>query len=247
MKTKTNLTALLLLAGLMFLPVASSLQYKPNQIVDVKVPCSINGFPCASTALCNLSIQCPNSSYFVNNVRMSYNAGGDFNYTLTFLDSGKYLSKVSCSQTGYNATSTFDIMVTPSGTELTTGQGILYVVFTVSSIFIFLLTLYGAIKLPYRNPRDEDDYIIGMNDLKYVKIFLMAMSYMILLFIFGMLRGITYNFLYDLGIHKFFYWGYSIMLSFLWPIIVLGFLFALILFVRDRKVLSALERGLPIQ
>jgi len=49
---------------------------------DIQASCSLNGFFCANTTRCNITVSYPNSSYVVNNKGMSV-IGTYANYTLT--------------------------------------------------------------------------------------------------------------------------------------------------------------------
>ena len=67
------------------------------------------------------------------------------------------------------------------------------------------------------------------------------------MWIFAILRQVTANFLYFDSASRLFNWGYWIMLSFIWPIIVVSLIFALILFIQDKKLNKAIRRGIPIR
>jgi len=137
--------------------------------------------------------------------------------------------------------------VTQTGSVLSTAQGIIYIVFLIVILVIFTFSLAGAIKIPFNNHRDSSGKIISVNDLKYVKIFLMVISYILLLFIFGITKSIMENFLFLDNASKVFSWLYWIMWSFMWPIIVLSLLLTLVYFLQGLKIKTSLERGVPLR
>lgn len=228
------------------LGVGSALNFEQNSNIDLKVPCQFNGSNCDSTAVCNASVAYPNGSLMIENQLLTNGGNGVPNISIS--DSsvlGTYIVSAVCTQSGISGGTVFEFEISRTGTQLSTGQGILYTIFLIAAIAIFGLMLYWAIRLPFRNQRDGEGEIISINDLKYLKIFLSAMSYVVLMFIFGILRSITYSFLILPGPDRFFELMYTIMLSFLWPLIIVSLLFALIIFITDRKLSKSIERYSP--
>lgn len=111
---------------------------------DVKVPCSINGAYCFPTVACNISIVNPDSTFLVNNKRMTL-TGSVVNYTLLgtqTANDGRYLMNVMCSDplTGLNATTDGLIIITPTGKYENTSSNIwLFVIALVFSAGLILL------------------------------------------------------------------------------------------------------------
>ncbi len=225
----------------------SALNFERDSEVILKVPCQFNGTNCDDTAICNISIKYPNETLMINNSLMINNGNGLPAIALT--DSsivGDYIGNMVCTQEGVSGGDVFPFTISVSGTSLTTGQGILYFLFLISALIATSVSMFWAIRLPFKNIRDEEGVMINVNDLKYLKIFLSVITYVMIMWIFGIMRGISNNFLILQGPRLFFEWGYWIMLSFMWPIIVLSFLFALLLLLGDKKILKALERGTPL-
>lgn len=234
----------LILFLVFLIPVVSALYsggnlgtFEQNKCVDIKT--------ILNTTSANIStISYPNTTIAVSDKAMTQN-GKTFNYTFCSTNSlGEYIYDYFDAEGNVYVNS---FTITPNGTEITTAKGIIYIVFILASLFVFVIVLYGAVKLPYYDTRDNDGYVIGINDLKYVKVFLIAMSYILFLFIIGLLRGITAFYVYEVGVYKFFNWIYWIMLSFLYPIIVCSFLFLIILFLQGKRMKKALERGIPTE
>ena len=144
---------------------------------------------------------------------------------------------------GVNEIFVYDFIVTVSGTILSTSQGILYMIFLLLSLIFFFLSMYGAIIIPFRNYRSEHGYIIGVNDLKHIKVFLIAISYLLLMSVFGFARGISANFIPEIAFYKLFNWLFFFMLSLLYPIMVVSLLFIVIMFFQDKRLKNDLERG----
>lgn len=109
--------AIVILVGLLtILPyVKADYTFQEHKLIDLKVPCILNDYPCPSTVNCNLSINYPNSNYLINSKRMTALPSGDYNYSLYFDDAGIYKAKVACTDGIENGTSTFDITINSDG------------------------------------------------------------------------------------------------------------------------------------
>lgn len=248
MLCKMNKILLFFFVILLVLPLSFAAIYKQGDTIDIKISCTLNGFPCTSSALCNFTSEYPNGSYLVNNKEMNYISGGDFNYTLPSSSvTGEYPFKTSCSQEGNNETIKSSFEITQTGSELSTAQGIVYVVVLIASLFAFILALIGAIKIPFKNTRNDEGQIISVNDLKFVKIFLCFASYLLLMWIFFLVRNISLAFLELEATYYFFNLFYWFMLAFLFPIFVVFIIFSVIIFLESKKIKKALKRGLPVR
>ncbi|GAI73076.1 unnamed protein product, partial [marine sediment metagenome] len=137
--------------------------------------------------------------------------------------------------------------VTPTGTRLSTAQGIVYVIVLIASVFILLLSLYGALKIPWENPRDEYGWTVQVSDLKYVKLFLWFASYLILLWMMFIARNISQSFLYMDFAGGLFSIVFNFMIAFTLPLFLGSLLFGLIYKINDVKIQKALQRGLPVK
>ena len=156
---------------------------------------------------------------------------------------GTYNLGISCVSPTQGGAFTKSLEITPSGINLTTPKAIIYILFMIAIIFTLSLTLIGAIKIPWKHYRNPEGVIIGINELKYLKLFFMVVSYLLFMFLFGLTKSILENFLYLEGIAKVFNWLYWMMFSFLWPIIVVSLLLTVVTFLSNLKLKKLLERG----
>lgn len=241
MKNKLTLVLIALTLLICIMPfslaqVDSFGTFKQNQ--------NINLIQTYNATYCNItSITSPNSTIYSTNVIMT-KSGMKFNYTFTSTSEiGHYTICGECDTTPWCA----GMKISSTGTSLLTSQAILYFIFLLVSIGLFILCLYYAVKIPWKHQRDDEGQVIGINDLRYLKLFLIPISYLILMFILGLLRSITANFIPELGVSGFFEWTYWIMLSFMYPLIIIAFLVGIITFLNNKKLQRAIQRGLPIK
>lgn len=224
--------------------------YKQNQPLDLIQSCNNDTSICDS---CNLStIKLPDSTTLLEDRSMQKRtdlATPYFNLTLNSTQTnilGEYLVNGICFSGVEVLNFVYTARINKTGEILSTSQGLVYVVFLGAAIFFFMLSLYGSIKLPWGHQRDEEGKVVTINDLKFVKMFLIAITYIMLMFIFGILYNLTDSFLFLTSPSFFFYWLFWIMLSFLYPIIVFIFLIVIFIFWDNVRKKALLTRGLDV-
>ena len=114
------------------------------------------------------------------------------------------------------------------------------------TLTLLLLSLFGAIKIPWNNREDEDGFIVGISDLKYVKLFLWFVTYIFLIFITWLTASIS-KFL-ELGMASgFFDAVYLFLIVFVFPIFVIVFLIGFAKVFSDKKINDMLGRNLRVK
>jgi len=221
--------------------------YRINSMVELPQICSNATSLCD---LCNLTyVKYPNSSIIISDVEMTKRVS-DFNYTLYPNQTGElgsYLVSGFCESGNELKVWSYDFRVTRTGELLSTSQAIIYIVSIIGILPIFFLCLFGAIRLPWKNQRDEEGNVVSINDLKYLKLFLIVLCYILLLWTFGLLRAMTGNYLELNAASNLFYYLYWMMLAFTWPLIILSFILGLISWIESEKMKKILYRGVPFR
>lgn len=191
------------------------------------------------------SLSYPNSSIALTNEPMT-KTGYTFNYSFcNTSDIGIYLYDYN-DDLGNVYVNYFNI--TPTGTELTIAQGIIYFFILIFFILLFLLCLFGAIMIPVKNKKGNDGKVIGINKLKYIKFILWFVSYLMMLLIFGVLYDISISFFYAIeGIKNFTESIFFMMLYSIIPIFLVTIAFIIINWVVDNKTQESLRRNLPLR
>ncbi len=134
--------------------------------------------------------------------------------------------------------------VTKTGEKLETSEALIYLIVLMASVSLFVLCLWGAIKTVWKNPRNDENKIIDISYLKYVKISLCFLSYALLIWITNIMVLITNNLLNSSVAFTFFKVVYTILISMFYPII-LGVLFVIAMnILLDKKFKRLLERGI---
>lgn len=248
-KTKKAITVgivLVFILSLQFISAETEV-YPIDKNVELKFTCTLNNAIPSDSALFNITISYPNGTTYINNKQATALGNGAFSYLTNFSVLGIYPVQTFCWDGTYSYSSTGNYQITPLGNTLSTSQAIIYFVFLLSAIGLFFLALYYSIKIEWGHAKDEDGNVIGVNDLRYIKIFSISMCYILLLFISGLLRSITANYIPEIGVYTLFEWIYWIMLSLLYPIIVCSLIFALVIFISNAKFQKAIDIGVPTQ
>lgn len=217
-----------------------------NNPIELKQECFINGTICDS---CNItSISFPNRTTIISNVEMTKRVM-DFNYTFTNTSAvGEYDVRGYCVY-GSDVAKPFTgyFIVNYTGNKETTSGAILHFVALIILFLFFVISLIGSIKIPFKNYKNPEGVIIGVNELKYLKIILIVITYILLMFIFGISRRIAEIYLLQEGIKNVFNWMFWILFSFLFPILIISFILIIIYVVDNKKIRNSLNRGIPIR
>lgn len=133
--------------------------------------------------------------------------------------------------------------VTPNGIGLDQEESILYTVTFLGVLLLFLLCLYFNIKIEWRNHRNADGMLVNINDMKYLKLSLLPITYALFVWVLNMLLGMT-GFLQLEMASGFFEFMFLLVSGLAWPIFVLWLIIYIVVFTRDRKLLRRLKEGL---
>lgn len=235
----------------LFVPLASCVQtYEINQPLDIRHTITVNGIPTV-TATCNITVANPDYKVLVNYKPMTVDTSAmQYNYTVQRQNIsiiGDYCYTISCFDSGNNKTSSYCKTITPAGDEISTGQSIVYLFILVILGVLFVLSVYGAIVINSKNGRNQEGELVSINNFKYFKIFLWALSYIILISVVYLSWNLSYAYLYIPLVATFFGYIWTILLMGLLPFICLCFVFAFVRFYQDHKLEKMLERGITIK
>jgi len=245
MKTKI---IILMLAILLILPMITAVEsyiFKQNEIIKLELPTLNNDLSKCSTCTCDITIDYPNGTnmFMADSVTMNNNYITYTIYSNMTSILGVYKVDTHCSNAVDFGLATFEFKITQTGSDLTTGQGILYFIALGIGIVLFFLSLYFSIAIPFKNTRNDNGRIISINKLKYLKIALIPVTYVLLLFVSGLIRSITANFLILDGISNLFNWVYWVLMSLLFPAIVLIFIGIIVFLFEDNILNKKIKRG----
>lgn len=165
--------------------------YLGNKDYDSCVRISQTCASCTSVNISSIVLSTSNKT-LISNVTMTNVGNGEWTYHFCNTTSfGNYYIQGQGDLDGTVASfkSCFDI-----GQNLSVGESIIYCLFTGVLFFILLSMFYFIIILPSDNDRNEKNIIIGIVKLKYLRVFLIAICYPILMIILNLMNGLAVNF-----------------------------------------------------
>lgn len=235
---------------LLVLPLINSqLIFARYTAVNLSIPCAFNNSECSNDAICNYSIFNPKQERTTNGT-VKVDEKSFFPILINesnVSELGEYRIDMFCADQNYYDSATIKFKITPDGDELTIPRGIVYIIFYFVVMLIFILTIYGAVKIPWKNRRNDEGKVISINDLKWVKLGLMVFAYLEFLYLIAMTNQITENFMYSDNASYFFNTVYTFLLIIFYCIIVILPWIVLFMVIADKKTKKLLERGIPMR
>lgn len=211
--------------------------FSQNSEIDLKISCvNVN---CSNTQ--NITIVSPTTQTLINNQEMSLSNGFlnfTFNQTQTL---GQYSYFIYDELGGYYDNS---FLITPTGTNPTTAQGLIYALLILASMFFLLVCLYGAFTIDGKNEFSMGGDLIRVNFNKYYKGFLFLIAYLFAIFTSFLTWQVSAQFLMiDLGTAIF-----KTIFNILWigffPIMILLIIIGFVKWLADVELHKLAERGL---
>lgn len=216
--------------------------FRTNDCVDLRQTCANCTFNNV-TAVTYLR----NSTRLLSEVEMNKN-GTLYNYTFCLTSAnGEYQVDGFGNPNGVDEIWNYNFFVNGAGFNLTEAQASVYIAVLILGLIILALTIWGAIVFPFRNIRDDQGYILKINDFKYLKILIWLFAYLEVLFLTHIMRNITGGFLLLEGAYSFFNVVFNFLLIGLIPFFPLLIFFTIIVWLTDRDVRRSFERGIPIK
>lgn len=240
---------LIFLSATLVTAIEPTFVFRQGLEADLKFSCfdEKTGEQCDTTYACNLTVQYPNTSLLINNL-LATRQGGFYNFTLPNTDVlGFHQYQAYCingSDGGFSPELNYQINTT--GENFTLSKSVLYIFVLILTLTLFGLFLWGAIKIPFKNTRDERGNIVSINDLKWVKIILWYMAFLTAIFLMFMAKTITGLLEIQLatGFFGFLYW---FLISILIPITILTPIVMIISFFNDKKLKELIIRGITFR
>lgn len=237
---------------LVLFPIVSAAEtthvFRQNDNVTLAFTCfdPIAGQLCDAAFVCTLSVQYPNGTLLLNNQSTIVN-GIYYEANIpdtSVLNNHQYTPFCTNQTNGGVPPEQLQYKITPTGTELTTGQGIIYFLVLVLSITLFIMMLFGAIRIPWKHKTDDDGRVFGMNNLRYAKLALWFMSYVFIIVIFFLMWNISFAFLSFDALSNFFGFFFKALAGMV-PLVFISFIiFGIMDFLLSKKLQKRIRRGL---
>lgn len=136
-----------------------------------------------------------------------------------------------------NFKSCFDI-----GQNLSVADSIMYSMFVVILFLFFAVILYFIIVLPSENDRNDNNVVIGIIRLKYIRVLLIALLYPIILIILNLMNGLATNYANLTIFSGIIGFIFRTMISFSWVFALLIILWMFYMLVRDSNFQKSINK-----
>lgn len=167
------------------------------------------------------------------------------NYNYTYCDTstlGDYFYTTCGNLNGINTCNNIGFKVTQTGTQASVSEGIIYAISFVGVLLLFVICLYFAITIPFRNTRGDDSKILSVNKFKYIKLGLIPICYGLFNWILNLFLGLSD--LLSLTMYQgFFSFLFSLFVRLSWPFLVLWGIIFLVTLKNDANIGQLLKRG----
>ncbi len=186
----------------------------------------------------------PNSSVAISSVMMTRD---DTYYNYTFCNTsttGEYIVNGFGDLNGVKAIWNYNFGVTPTGTILKTSDSLTYILLTIGSLILFLLSLWGGMVLPFKNKRNDEGKVEAVQKLKYFKLLCLATAYILFVWLLNLFLTLSTNFSILTQYTKFFEVIFSVVNSVSYPLFVVMFIIMLFLAWKDLALKKLLLRGI---
>ncbi len=236
-----NKILLTLILGMVFLSFASAQQgslgtFKQNECVNLIQTCD-------NCTYNNISrVIYPNSTIILSNAVMTKD---DTFYNYTFCNTtllGTYLVNGFEDLDGTKTVWNYDLLITPSGKISTTSESILYVLFVLILFGLLLTMFYFILIMPNENEKGEGGVIIGIVKLKYLRVFLIAMTYPVIIIILNLMNGLAVQFTSLTIFSGTLGFLFETMLRGVWIFTLVIILWIFYMLVQDSNVMKNIER-----
>jgi len=186
------------------------------------------------------SVTSPNSTALIANVEMTRDGTG-YNYTLLrnftlgLQGLGRYNVNGFGDLNGIDTVWAYTFKVTKTGTDLKTGESLIFILLTFAMFIFFMICFYFAIVTPYSNEINKSGMVIKVTKLKYVKLFFISLSYIIFIWFLNVLIGLSDNFVSLTLFFGFMSFLFQFLNFVAWPFIIFILVLSLFEIIRDAN------------
>ena len=151
---------------------------------------------------------------------------------------GEYTNLIWCnfSQALQGGFIEWSMYVNKVGQEPTTNESIIYIILAFGVLLLFAISFYFMIVTPYGNKKNEKGATIQITKLKYVKLGLILLTWVLFTWFLNILIGLSDNFVFLTMYYGFFGFMFQVMNALALPLGIIILVIAGIEIIRDINV-----------
>ncbi len=196
---------------------------------------------CASCTFVNITISNTNGILEAN-VEMIDNGSGNWIYFFTPTVASRHDVTGEGDKSGIDTSFATFFEVTPSGKVASTGDSILYGLFSLILFGLIALISFFIVVIPAENDKDDSGFETKIIRLKYVRVLLIFILYPLMILLFNFLNGLAVNFSalsMFAGILGFIF---ETMLRLSWPFTFLIITWIVVMLIHDTNINRQLKK-----
>lgn len=196
---------------------------------------------CASCTYVNITVS--NTVGIVeSNVEMSDNGSGVWIYTLVPTILSRYDVTGQGNLDGTDTSFATFFLVTPSGKVATTGDSLLYALFSFIFFGMICILSFFIIAIPSKNEEDDKGFETKILRLKYLRVLLIFLLYPLVLLLFNFLNGLAVNFSALSMFSGILGFAFETMLRLSWPFTFLIITWIVVMLIHDTNLNRQLDK-----
>lgn len=238
MKNTLKYAAVLFIVGMFIMNVSAASILKPAKVDQNYTILQT----CASCTFVDVTVSNVDGIVFSNRGMIS-NGSGVWLYTIIPTTISRHDVTGVGDPSGINKSFVTFFEVTPSGKVASTGDSILYSLFSIMIFGVILVLTFFIIAIPSDNEKDDEGFDTKILRIKYVRIVLIFLLYPLLILLLNFLNGLAVNFtalsMFS-GILGFLFTG---MMTLSWPFTVVMIVWIIIMLIHDTNVSKKLDKA----
>ncbi len=196
---------------------------------------------CATCTFVNVTIS-TSSGIIESNVNMTNNGSGNWIYNITPTVSSRHDVTGIGDINGANSAFATFFEVTPTGKTLSTGDSVLYFLFSIISFGWICLLSFFILTMPSSNEKDDDGFEGKVVRIKYFRVLLIFFLYPSLILLLNFLNGLAINFTVLSMFAGILGFLFETMLRVSWPFTIIIIFWIIAMLVHDTNISKQLDR-----
>lgn len=203
---------------------------------------------CSSCTYVNVTVSNVNG-IVVSNQAMNDNGSGIWTYDITPTLTSRYDVTGQGDLNGVNTSFVTWFDVTPSGRQVSTGDSILYFLFSLFLIGVMILDVFFIFIMPSGNEKNDRGFETSIVKIKYFRVVLIVLFYGLMALLLNFLIGLSENYSALSMFSGIFGFIFKAILSLAWVFTIIMVLWIFVMLIHDtnvKKQIKKMQNGLGV-
>ncbi len=196
---------------------------------------------CATCTFVNITVSNVNG-ITVSNQLMTNNGSGVWKFDITPLIISRHDVTGVGDKDGTPQSFVTYFEVTPSGKTVSTGDSILYTLFSLILFGIILILSFFIIAIPSNNEKDDSGFETKIIRLKYIRVLLIFLLYPAMILMLNLLNGLAVNFTALSMFSGTLGFLFETLLRLSWPFTIIIIVWIVVMLIHDTNIKRQLDK-----